>query len=375
MDATSDDDALWAGQLLDGAYAIEAEVGRGGMGRVYRARDVDLDRLVAVKVLPRAKVDDAALVEQFRREARGLASLSHPNLVAVFDVARKGARPYMVMRWIAGQTLDALLGPGSVADHPSGKGLPRARVLRIVEQIAAGLTHAHQRGLAHLDIKPGNVMLGPDDHVTIIDFGLGLGTADRRARVRGTAAFMAPEQTQADARLGPEADVYALGALIYTLVQGAPPFNGATVVDICKQHLEADPPPIPTEPALTQIVHHAMAKDPAMRPSMQALGRALRNLRPSGRRILRVPVNAALAANPPAEYVADVSWTGCFIKTSNPAPVGARVTLFHPIVDAGGHVLAGIAEVHRRLPDGMGLKYLRLSAVGYAGISAVLNAP
>lgn len=363
MDATSDDDALWAGQLLDGAYAIEAEVGRGGMGRVYRARDVDLDRLVAVKVLPRAQTQQPELVEQFRREARGLASLSHSNLVAVYDVARKGVHPYIVMRWLDGQTLTPEIGSG----------LPRARVLRIAEQIAAGLTHAHLRGLTHLDIKPGNVMIDASDHVTVIDFGLGLMAADSRSQVRGTAAFMAPEQTIPDARLGPEADVYAVGALIFMLRTGRPPFNGPTAVDICQQHLDAPPPPIPGEPALTQVVHHAMAKDPEARPSMQALGRALRNLQPSERRVMRVPVNRALASDPPAEYVSDVSWTGCFITTTNPQPVGTRVTLFHPIVDMGGHVLAGIAEVHRRRPDGMGLKYLRLSEVGYAAISAVLD--
>ncbi|MGK0357833.1 MAG: serine/threonine protein kinase [Bradymonadia bacterium] len=363
MHVAANEDSLWPGQLLDGAYAIEAEVVRGGMGRVYRARDVDLDRLVAVKVMPGTQTHDLALVEQFRREARGLASLSHPNVVAVFDVARKGVHPYIVMRWIKGQTLNAEIGPP----------MPSPRVLRIAEQIAAGLTHAHQRGLSHLDIKPANVMIDAGDHVTVIDFGLGLMAADARPNVQGTAAFMAPEQLTPGARLGPTADVYAVGALIYTLRVGAPPFEGSSAVDICQQHLNAPPPSIVGEPALTQIVHHAMAKDPDMRPSMQALGRALRNLQPSERRVGRVLVNRALAADPPPSYVSDVSWTGCFITTANPPPVGTRVTLFHPIIDAGGHVLAGIAEVHRRRPDGMGLKYLRLSEVGYAAISAVLD--
>lgn len=356
-------DELWAGEIIDGAYAIEARVGAGGMGAVYRARDVDLDRTVAIKIMANSLTEDAERVTRFKLEARAMAGLDHPNLARIYDVSRKGARPYFVMQWIAGRPLRALL-------NESPEGLPRKMVIRTVRQVADALAHAHQHGVVHLDVTPGNVMVGSDGHVTLVDFGLGRPAADAREAVRGTAAYMAPEQADPRARLGPKADVYALGALTFTLLTGRPPFRG-TALEILAQHRDDAPPSIPDDPVLTEIVHHALGKKPSQRPTVAAFGRALANLVPSARRVERRRVNRSFDAHVEEPYVVDVSRSGCLIRTREPLPVGARVALFHPIVDGGGQVLSGKAEVQRRVPDGMGLRFLHLTPVGEAAIAAL----
>lgn len=363
MRAMAGTDELWPGEIVDGAYAIEAQVGVGGMGAVYRARDVDLDRVVAIKLLASALASDTDRVTRFRREARAMASLDHPNLATVYDIGRKGARPYFVMQWVEGRSLKVHLEA-----HPHG--LPRKQVVRIVTQVGEALAHAHRRGVVHLDVAPGNVMLGDDGHATLVDFGLGRPAADTREAVRGTAAFMAPEQSDPEARLGPKADVYALGALTYTLLVGRPPFGGSTL-EILAKHRDDAPPPIPKMPALTEIVHHALQKDPDTRPTVSAFTRALSNLIPSSRRVQRVRVNRAFDGQVDEPYLVDVSRTGCLIRAAAPEPVGTRLQLFHPIVDRGGWVLEGRAEVQRRLPDGMGLRFVRLSAAGQRAIDAL----
>src|SRR6185503_13796313 len=220
--------SLAAGSRV-GPYTIVALIGSGGMGDVYRARDPRLDRDVAIKVLRSAR--DRVALDRFEREARAVASLTHPNALAVFDVGAENGVPYIVTELLAGTTLRKHLG----------KRLPAGEALRIVRQIADVLTAAHEKGIVHRDLKPENVFLLPDGTVKLIDFGLARQVAsspDAETRlitatgsVAGTFAYMAPEQIrglECDGRT----DLFALGIVLYEMLAGARPFTGATWADV-----------------------------------------------------------------------------------------------------------------------------------------------
>jgi hypothetical protein len=255
---------LTAGTRL-GPYEIEAPIGAGGMGEVYRARDTRLNRTVAIKVIRDWPGSDAAQRDRFKREAEIVASLDHPNICALHDVGREGDVDYFVMPFLAGETLAARLARGP---------LPVADALRIAAAIADALDRAHGRGIVHRDLKPGNVMLtgtGP----RLLDFGLArqaeparmADTATRpmltvRGQVMGTLPYMAPEQLtggDTDART----DVWAFGCLLYEMLAGRPAFPGPSETDVMRQILADEPtldgPAI--TPPLQAIVSGALAKN------------------------------------------------------------------------------------------------------------------
>jgi len=256
--------SLAAGSRV-GPYTIVALIGSGGMGDVYRARDPRLDRDVAIKVLRSAR--DRVALDRFEREARAVASLTHPNALAVFDVGAENGVPYIVTELLAGTTLRKHLG----------KRLPAGEALRIVRQIADVLTAAHEKGIVHRDLKPENVFLLPDGTVKLIDFGLARQVAsspDAETRlitatgsVAGTFAYMAPEQIrglECDGRT----DLFALGIVLYEMLAGARPFTGATWADVTTAILTAEPNPLPAGtglPALEPIIRRALKKNPAER--------------------------------------------------------------------------------------------------------------
>ncbi|MCA9559347.1 MAG: protein kinase, partial [Myxococcales bacterium] len=157
------------GTIFEGKYQVLEEIGRGGMGVVYRGHDLSLDRLVAIKVLPEQFNTDDEVIARFKREARAMAALDHPNVVPVYAIGQQRMFHYFVMKFLEGATVAELLERKRKTDDPQFR---PERVRRTVMQVCLGLGHAHKRGLIHRDIKPGNIMLSPDGHVTIMDFGI-----------------------------------------------------------------------------------------------------------------------------------------------------------------------------------------------------------
>ncbi|GHA83211.1 Stk1 family PASTA domain-containing Ser/Thr kinase [Streptomyces termitum] len=263
MDTTLQDPLV--GRLLDGRYRVDARIAVGGMATVYRAVDTRLDRVLALKVMHPALAADAVFVERFIREAKSVARLAHPNVVAVFDQGAEGAYVYLAMEYVSGCTLrDVLRERGALR--------PRA-ALDILEPVLAALGAAHRAGFVHRDMKPENVLIGDDGRVKVADFGLvrsvGSATATTGA-VLGTVSYLAPEQIEhgtADTR----ADVYACGVVLYEMLTGGKPHSGETPAQVLYQHLHTDVPApseaVPGLPAaLDGLVAAASARDPERRP-------------------------------------------------------------------------------------------------------------
>jgi DNA-binding beta-propeller fold protein YncE len=257
-------------------HRVESVVGRGGMGVVYRAREPQLDRIVALKVIAPHLLDDATARKRFLREARAAASIDHPNVIPVHYAGEHDGIAYIAMRHVDGDDLRTLVR----RDGP----LPPARAVAITSQVAAALDAIHARGLVHRDVKPGNILLAPGGHVYVTDFGLaksiaGRGPSTHAGHWVGTLDFVSPEQIRGhpvDART----DVYALGGVLYFALTGAPPFRRDSDDAKLWAHLSA-PPPVPSTvmpglPALLdRVIGRAMAKDPDERhPSAGDLARA-----------------------------------------------------------------------------------------------------
>ncbi|HUY51747.1 MAG TPA: Stk1 family PASTA domain-containing Ser/Thr kinase [Streptosporangiaceae bacterium] len=258
-------------RLLGGRYELDGVVGRGGMAEVYRARDIRLDRIVAVKTLREDLARDATFQARFRREAQSAASLNHPSIVAVYDTgedtADPGHVPYIVMEYVDGRTLRELL-------REDRRLLPE-RALEITSGVLRALDYSHRNGIVHRDIKPGNVMLTRSAEVKVMDFGIARAVSDTQAtmtqtaQVIGTAQYLSPEQARGE-RVDARSDLYSTGCLLYELLTGRPPFTGDSPVAIAYQHVRENPvPPSRIDPEIPvwadSIVLKAMAKDPADR--------------------------------------------------------------------------------------------------------------
>lgn len=263
MDTTLQDPLV--GQLLDGRYRVDARIAAGGMATVYRAMDTRLDRVLALKVMHPALATDASFVERFIREAKSVARLAHPNVVAVFDQGAQGSYVYLAMEYVAGCTLrDVLRERGALQ--------PRA-ALDILEPVLAALGAAHRAGFVHRDMKPENVLIGDDGRVKVADFGLvrAVGSVtNTTGSILGTVSYLAPEQIEhgtADTR----ADVYACGVVLYEMLTGAKPHTGDSPAQVIYQHLNEDvPAPSAVVPGLAagldELVASATARDPEVRP-------------------------------------------------------------------------------------------------------------
>jgi predicted Ser/Thr protein kinase len=253
---------------------VESLVGRGGMGVVYRATDVRLDRPVALKLIADDRASDDAFRERFEREARLTASLDHPNVIPVYAAGEEDGALFLAMRYVAGTDLHELL-------RRDGR-LDAARAADIVRQVAEALDAAHAAGLVHRDVKPANVLLS-GSHVYLSDFGLTRAVADE-ARLTdtderlGTVDFMAPEHLRGQ-RTDARSDIYALGCVLFTALTGTPPFHKPTAMATISAHLE-DPVPRASQRAavpdeVDDVIGRALAKDPAERfQSAGDLGRA-----------------------------------------------------------------------------------------------------
>ncbi|NND84359.1 MAG: Stk1 family PASTA domain-containing Ser/Thr kinase [Acidimicrobiia bacterium] len=255
-----------SGHLLAERYELISHIARGGMADVWQAQDRALNRRVAVKVLHPQYSNDDSFVRRFRREAQAAANLSHPNIVSIFDWGQEDATYFIVMELIEGRSLRDIL-------RSEGPLLPR-RATEIASEVAAALAVAHQAGLVHRDVKPGNILITRDGTVKVTDFGIARAWDDsqeltRTGAVIGTATYFSPEQAQgigADAR----SDLYSLGIVLYEMLVGAPPFKGDSPVAVAYQHVSAMPmaptsvsPDVPA--GLEAIVLRSLEKQPERR--------------------------------------------------------------------------------------------------------------
>jgi serine/threonine-protein kinase len=250
--------------VFNGRYELHRRLGRGGMAEVYLARDLQLDRPVAVKVLFPEFATDPSFVARFRREAQAAAKLNHPNIVGVFDWGEEQGTYFIVMEYVEGRSLAEILrneGP-----------MPPDRAVDVATDIAAALGFAHRNGVVHRDIKPGNILVTPAGMVKVADWGIGraLDAADENltqtGAVMGTATYFSPEQAQG-LSLDPRSDLYSVGVVLYELLTGRPPFTGDSPVAIAYKHVQQPPRPprsvnldIPAE--LEAIVLQLLEKDP-----------------------------------------------------------------------------------------------------------------
>ena len=260
---------------LAGRYVLEREVGRGGMAIVYLARDVELERPVAVKLLDEGPASDPTLRKRFLREARVAARLSHPHVVTVYDAGDDGGRPYIVMEYVEGETLAQLL-------RRRGR-LPPHEATALAAQAVAGLACAHAAGLVHRDVKPGNLILRSDGTLKVADFGIARAaeaTALTQAgAVLGTAAYLSPEQA-AGGEVTAATDVYSLGCVLYELLGGRPPYELDSLAELVTKQAEGAITPLrgaatEVSPRLEELVMRCLARNPAFRPSAAELAREL----------------------------------------------------------------------------------------------------
>ncbi|MEV5409133.1 Stk1 family PASTA domain-containing Ser/Thr kinase [Thermopolyspora sp. NPDC052614] len=266
MDTTLADPLV--GRLLDGRYRVDSRIARGGMASVYLAMDVRLDRTVAVKVMHRSLAEDPAFVRRFIGEAKSVASLSHPNVVAVFDQGTDGEHVYLSMEYVPGRTLRDVL-------RERGR-LPAREALEIMIAVLAALGAAHRAGFVHRDVKPENVLLANDGRVKVVDFGLaraieGSNHQTRTGFMIGTIGYMSPEQVT-DGRADARSDVYASGIMLFELLTGQPPYSSESPMAVAYKHVhETVPAPsslVPDiPPAIDRLVADATAKDADDRPA------------------------------------------------------------------------------------------------------------
>ncbi|MDI6895148.1 MAG: PASTA domain-containing protein [Bacillota bacterium] len=252
------------GRKLGGRYQIVERLGAGGMGVVYRAEDTWLGRTVAIKVLRPELAADADFLRRFRREAKAAASLSHPNVVSLFDVGQDGDLHYLVMEYVPGPTLEERLDQGP---------LPPAEAVRVTSLVATALEHAHSHDVVHRDVKPQNILLAPRGQVKVADFGIAragvASTVTHPGAIVGSVHYLAPEQVQG-APGDQQADVYSLGVVLYRMLTGRLPFEGDNPISVALKHVREEPQPLRrlaprTPPGLERVVMRALCKDPGGR--------------------------------------------------------------------------------------------------------------
>jgi serine/threonine-protein kinase len=337
-------------EILAGRYSIERELGRGGMGIVLLARDVALDRLVAIKLLPKGMASQPELRERFLREARTAAGLSHPNIVPIHTVEEHGDFVFFVMGFVDGETLRERV-------ERTGPLTPRA-TLRLLQEVSWALAHAHQSGIVHRDVKPENIMLErASDRALVTDFGIavpgGGSESDPDRGVVGTARYMSPEQAcgePVDAR----SDLYSLGATAFFALTGRAPFEAPTVPALLAKHVTEPPPKLiaarpETPDKLAAIVDRCLQKDPEERfPSGDEMARAVSEAR--GRELRAPPVVRNFLRN------AEVS-----------TAVILTIVVFGPDSTAGssGVNIEGLQLVSLFLLFQLGLAARRLLRTGY----------
>ena len=255
-------DAERSGQKIPG-YRLLGKLGAGAMATVYKARQLNLDRLVAIKVLPRKFSQNPQFIERFYAEGRAAAQLNHPHIVQAYDVGKSGEYHYFVMEFVDGRTV--------YDDIVKHKRYGEKDAIDIIRQVAQALGHAHERGIIHRDVKPKNIMITKEGVVKLADMGLARAMSDKEAaeaeagKAFGTPFYISPEQIRGETNVGPEADIYSLGATLYHMVTGNVPFDGKNPTSVMHKHLKADPvPPDQANPRLgggiSEVIEMMLAK-------------------------------------------------------------------------------------------------------------------
>jgi serine/threonine-protein kinase len=342
------------GALLNNRYQLLERIGTGGMADVFRARDLMLERSVAIKILHETYSDDQSFQDRFKQEARAAANLSHPNIVTVHDFGFDHGQLFIVMEHIPGKDLKTILrqrGRYSVEE-----------TIPLIVQACAGIGYAHRAGLVHCDIKPHNMIVTPDGRLKVTDFGIARALStilpDERADVVwGSPQYFSPEQAVGEAP-SPASDVYSLGVVLYEVLTGALPFTAPSSEELARMHLEENPippseyiPEIPT--ALEEIVMKVLSKEPAARyRTADQLGRVL--LRFGTQR--DVPPTSALNLTPE---------TAAYQKATDAVPSKPRPAISLPEIN-----LPEITMPEVTMPDveidwaAVGLGLLALISVG-----------
>jgi serine/threonine-protein kinase len=263
--------------LLNGRYRLIAQQGSGGMAVVYKAQDLALGRIVAIKILRPSLTSDASFLARFRQEARNVANLAHPNIVTLHDVGQDGNTYYMVMEFVDSQDLKKLIRAGAP--------FPLERALHIGIQICAGLGYAHRAGLVHADVKPQNILVDASDRIKITDFGIAQALSHTQPRSRqsvvwGSPHYFSPEQATGETPT-PASDVYAIGIVLFEMLTGRLPYNGSDQQELALAHLREQVPHVrdfnPNIPSnIDWVVNKVMSKEPSNRyRTADQLGRIL----------------------------------------------------------------------------------------------------
>ena len=263
-------DFLSSGGILDQKFKLNREIGRGGMGFVYLATDISLNRQVAIKILPPHYNDDQAVVGRFQREARAMASLDHANIVTVYTIGFYANLHYFAMKYLPGETLAHTLKRVVLGRRSA---LSALDIIDLMIQACNGLEHAHSKSLLHRDIKPGNLMLSPEGRLCIMDFGIvkrlddsdSLGLKTAHGKIFGTPEYMPPEQAMGKGDYSPASDLYALAVVGYELLCGELPYVADTPIGIIIQHIRAEVPMLKGRarhkyPLLEEIFRKCLAK-------------------------------------------------------------------------------------------------------------------
>ena len=237
-------------------YRVEALIGRGGMGVVYRATDLSLERPVALKLIAPELAEDERFRRRFLKEPRLAASLDHPNVIPIYEAGEHDGQLYLAMRYVEGDDLKTRARAASARSRPSAR-------CGCSAQVADALDAAHRRGLVHRDVKPANVLLDEDEHAYLTDFGITKqlgGRVDRHRPAVGTLDYLAPEQIRGEPVDG-RSDRYALACVLYECLAGTPPFRRETEAETLWAHMQEEPPPLRGHPALDPVLRKGLAKE------------------------------------------------------------------------------------------------------------------
>jgi len=356
-------------EALAGEYSLERELGRGGMGIVYLAREVQLDRLVAIKLLPRSLADRPEVRERFLREARMAASLSHPHIVPIYRVGEARGLVFFVMAYVNGETLGERLrtrGP-----------LPIALATRLLREVTWALSYAHGRGIVHRDVKPDNILIEADTgRALVTDFGIARGAEQTEitdpGRVMGTVHFMSPEQGASEPVDG-RSDFYSLGVVAYLAVSGQLPFDAPSVPALLAKHATANLPALtsvaPTVPAsLASVIERCLRKNPDERWTS---GEALVEAIDAASAPVRAKLPMALrvwAQNDDPLKPAYVAWYWMFslqfLVIRSPRDLGFAAAFVIPLIPMG---IYQARKTYKALSAGYGLRDLRTALAAWQG--------